>query len=88
MEHQTFSFKPETAKRISSEIQKDIDNGIYKNFPIVEVILVDIIQDLQVLNKPLEYIQKIELRAQGYLKGYVPCWYYPKCTNNWKIVRD
>ena len=88
MEHQTFSFKPETAKRISSEIQKDIDNGIYKNFPILEVTLVNIIQDLQVLNKPLEYIQKIELRAQGYLKGDIPYWYYPKCTNNWKIVRD
>ena len=74
------------AQELKKAIEIDIQNSVYHTFHLVELVLLDVLKAIE--NKlPFTYEQDCTLRANGYTKGIVADWYYPK-TNNWKIIRN
>lgn len=81
----THVMSDDKAQELKQALKDDILKGYYKLFYKVEMILISVL--LSIDNKiPFTYEQDCTLRANGYTKGIVADWYYPKCKD-WKIVR-
>ena len=82
----TYVMADDKAKELKKVIETDIEKGIYNAFHLVALVLLDVLRAIE-KKVPFTYEQDCTLRANGYTKGIVADWYYPK-VNDWKIVRD
>lgn len=83
----TYVMPDDKAQELEKIIIDDILKGYYRYFAKVEIILSDVLLAIQ-KKLPFTYEQDCTLRANGYTKGIVTNWYYPKWDNQWQIIRD
>jgi len=74
------------ALKLQARLSEDLALGYFNNFSDTLKTIKSALDKLvmisrNVLNKELSYYEVVTLRANGYLKGKVPTWYYPKKTN-------
>lgn len=83
----TYVMPDDKAQKLKETIEIDIEKGIYDNFKSVGLVLFSILKAIKD-RVPFTYEQDCTLRANGYIKGIVADWYYPKVNDQWQIIRN
>ena len=89
-----YGISKQQAKQLVAKLSVDNSNGIFSKFGHTQKCIDSSIEKLNVISMvdntdtQLSYEETATLRANGYLKGNVPSWYYPKCNQFYKVIRN
>lgn len=89
-----YGISQQQAKQLVSKLSVDNDEGIFSKFEHTQKCINSAIEKLKVISMvantdvQLSYEETATLRANGYLKGNIPSWYYPKFNQFFKVIRN
>ena len=89
-----YGISQQQAKQLLSKLKVDNEQGIFSKFEHTQKCINSSIEKLNIIsmvgntNTQLTYEETTTLRANGYLKGNIPSWYYPKFNQFFKVIRN
>lgn len=89
-----YGISQQQAKQLVAKLSVDNDEDIFSKFEHTQKCINSIIEKLNVISMvanteiQLSYEETATLRANGYLKGNIPSWYYPKFNQFFKVIRN
>ena len=89
-----YGISKQQAKQLVAKLSVDNSNGIFSKFEHTQKCIDSSIEKLNIISMvdntdtQLSYEETATLRANGYLKGNIPSWYYPKFNQFFKVIRN
>ena len=89
-----YGISQQQAKQLVATLNVDNTKGIFSKFEHTQKCINSTIEKLKVISMvantetQLSYEETATLRANGYLKGNIPSWYYPKFNQFFKVIRN
>ena len=89
-----YGISQQQAKQLLFTLSIDNAKGIFSKFEHTRKCINSTIEKLSVISMvantdvQLSYEETATLRANGYLKGNIPSWYYPKFNQFFKVIRN
>ena len=89
-----YGISQQQAKQLVATLNVDNAKGIFSKFEHTQKCINSAIEKLKVISMvantdiQLSYEETATLRANGYLKGNIPSWYYPKFNQFFKVIRN
>ena len=89
-----YGISQQQAKQLVATLNVDNTKCIFSKFEHTQKCINSIIEKLNDISTvsntetQLSYEETATLRANGYLKGNIPSWYYPKFNQFFKVIRN
>lgn len=89
-----YGISKQQATQLVAKLSGDNSDGIFSKFEHTQKCINSAIEKLNIISMvdntktQLTYEETATLRANGYLKGNVPSWYYPKFNQFFKVIRN